>query len=394
MHMRRVAGYLGVLLSLLLPSMTWANIGPQWWGDRAAEPMGLNGVAILREQLIINLCPLTAVQPVEVKAIYHLNNSGSAKKLDLLFITGVTGVSDFEVRLDSRLVESRRVPPEEQSSRPGELPKSWQPPDNMPGIDFKEGSSHIYRRLEDAVLLAFAVELPPGRSTLSARYRARAYGDDENYPTVTWLFPYILAPAREWESFGGLDVTVYLPDTWQSNSKPALEREGGVLRGSFTNLPADCLGLAVRLPMGPELHRKLLYTTWMCGALYVFVVMFGGILCWWIGRVLGWVLVQRAPRGTMVKPQLPLLVEPFALLMTVGWAAAILGTFVLSEHSIYGVFAGQQSPYFHERFPVPAAAHVCFNLFVLPVGFLLARNGVRRSLQDAVSRWHPMKGTD
>ncbi|MGH7221717.1 MAG: hypothetical protein ACRELF_00650, partial [Gemmataceae bacterium] len=181
MRLRTIAGYWGVLLGLLLPSIVWANIGPQWWGDRTAEPLGLKGVAIIREKLSIDLRQLTAVQPVEVEAIYHLNNSGSAKKLDLLFITGVTGVSDFEVRLDGRLVESRRVPPEELSSRQGELPKSWQPPDDLPGIDFEHSRSHIYRRLGDTILLSFALELPPGRSILSARYRARAYGEDEDY---------------------------------------------------------------------------------------------------------------------------------------------------------------------------------------------------------------------
>jgi hypothetical protein len=392
MQLRTIVQRWGTLLGLLLPSMAWANIGPRWHGDRTAEPLGLKGVAILREKLTIDLRPLADVQPVEVEAIYHLNNSGSANKLDLLFVTGLTGVSDFEVRLDGRLVASRRVPPKEQSRRHDELPKSWQPPDDLPVIDFESSRSHVYRLLGDPILLTFVLELPPGRSTLSARYRARAYVDDEDYPTVTWLFPYILAPAREWESFGGLDVTVYLPDTWQSNSKPALEREGRVMRGSFTTLPADCLALAVRMPMGPEMQQKLRNTIWMCVALYVFVVIGGGILCWWTGRSLGRFLVRMTPPGRIVANKPPLWVKPFPFLMTVGGAAAIFGTLALARHSILGVFAGQEHPYFHEHFLLPFLANVCFNLFVLPVGFLLTRNGVLRSLQDAAKRWHTANG--
>ncbi len=389
MQLRTNTQYWAVFLGLLLPSALWANIGPRWWGDRTAEPLGLKGVAILREKLTIDLRPLAVVQPVEVEAIYHLNNSGSAKKLDLLFVTGVTGVSDFEVRLDGQLVQSQQVPPKEQFRHQDELPKSWWPPldDMPPGIDRKSSPSHAFGLRENAILLTFVLELPPGRSTLSARYRARAYGDDEGYPTVTWLFPYILAPAREWESFGGLDVTVYLPQTWQSNSKPALEREGGVMRGSFTDLPADCLSLAVRMPMGPELQQKLRITIWMCVVLYVFVVMGGGILCWWTGRLLGRFLARETTLRTKVGRLPPIWVEPFPFLMTAGWAAAIFGALALARHSIYGVFAGQEHPYFHEHFFVPSLANVCFNLFVLPVGWLLTRSGILRSLQ------HPANST-
>lgn len=392
MRLRTNAGYWGVLLALLLPSTVWANIGPRWWGDRTAEPLGLKGVAIIREKLTIDLRPLTAVQPVEVEAIYHLNNYGSAKKLDLLFITGVTGGRDFEVRLDDRLVESREVPPEEQASHQRELPKSWQPPDNMPGIDCKVGRSHIHRRVENPILLAFVLELPSGRSTLSVRYRARAYGEDENYPTVTWLFPYILAPAREWQSFGGLDVTVYLSETWQSKSMPDLEREGGVLRGSFTTLPADCLALAVRAPMGPELKQKLRYTIGWWVVLYVVAVMSGGILCWWGGRVFGRIIILKTPSRTGARNRLPYWILPFALLMTAGWVATILGTWGLARHSIYELFAGQESPYFHEHFFMPLACNFCVILFVLPAGFLLARDGAGRYLRHAEKLRQPANG--
>jgi hypothetical protein len=372
--------------------MAWANIGPQWWGDRTAEPLGLKGVAILQEKLTIDLRPLADLKPVEVEAIYYLNNSGSAKKLDLLFITGVTGVSDFEVRLDGRLLESTRLSPKEQFKGHGELPKSWQPPNDMPGIDRKVSG----RRLDNPVVLAFVLELPPGRSTLSARYRARAYGNDESYPTVTWLFPYILAPAREWESFGGLDVTVYLPETWQSNSTPALEREGGILHGSFTNLPADCLALAVRMPMGPEWQEKLRSRIWWCVALYVFVVISGGILCWRAGRFFGRLLVQRARPGAWVREWPILWAVPLALLLTVGWDAVNLGATALALGRIYGVFAGQESPYFHENIfgPFgPFSCNLCFMLFVLPAGFLFALDGARRSLLHAEQGQQTSNGT-
>jgi hypothetical protein len=261
--------------------------------------LGLKGVAITHEQLTIDLRPLAALEPVGVEAIYHLNNSGSSKKLDLLFVTGVTGVSDFEVCLGDRLLESRCVAREDHRSRQGELPKSWEPPDELPGIDSRAARSHIHRRLVETVLLGFSVELPPGPSTLRARYRARAYGEDEDYPTVTWQFPYVLAPAREWASLDRLDVTVYLPEGWQSVAEPALEREGAVLRGSFRGVPGNCLALAVRAPARPDL-RAVMYRYW---ALFGVLVVSGGVLSGVASRLLGRYLTGGRWRAFLVPKQ-------------------------------------------------------------------------------------------
>jgi len=373
-----------VLLSLVLPSLAWANIGPKWWGDRTAEPLGLKGVAIIRENLTIDLRPLAAVQPVEVGAVYSLNNSGSARKLHLLFVTGVTGVSDFEVRLDGRLVESRRVSPRDLSSLPGEVPKSWQPPDHMPYFDREEWRSGLIL-YDDLAFLAFDLDLPPGRCSLSARYRARPFGVDEGYPTVTWQFPYILAPAREWESFGGLDVAVYLPENWQSKSTPALQREGGVLRGSFANLPADCLALAVRAPFEGELRQRLRYTIAGWTALYALEVIGGGILCWWAGRLLGRFLARKTSPGTKASIRVGIWILPFAFLITAGWAATIVATWGLTQHTILGVFAGQENPYFGYRFLLPECGTYVLALCIFPIGFILVRKGARRSLQNTVN---------
>jgi hypothetical protein len=49
----------------------------------------------------------------------------------------------------------------------------------------------------------------------------------------------VLAPAREWGSFGELHVEVRLPDRWDVATYPALEDAGGdVASGSFDGIPA------------------------------------------------------------------------------------------------------------------------------------------------------------
>jgi hypothetical protein len=382
----QIIGCIAVLGSLFLPCAVQANIGPKWWGDRTAEPLGLKGVAITHEKLTIDLRPLADAQPVEVEAIYHLNNTGAARKIELFFITGVASVRDFTVHLGDRALESRELPRKEWPGSEAELPPSWQPPADMPGIDSDKSRSHIYRLPSKQVVLAFSVELPPGRSFLRANYRAKAYGEDEDYPTVTWQFPYILAPAREWERFDGLDVTVKLPAGWQANSTPALERNRDVLHGRFASLPADCLALAARQPMEPALQRKKGQTIWTYGGLYALVIIGGGALCWWTGRLLGRLLARRTARRSSLSGL------PSALLMPLLWFVVLLYLQYRTQQDITGLLGGQESPYFHEHFSRLHFGTFSLLPIVLVFGFFLTWDGFWRSVlstTDSQKAGHP-----
>jgi hypothetical protein len=180
---------------LVLPAPAGANIGPRWWGDLATEPAGLKEVAILCEELVIDLRPLAAGEPGEVQATYHLSNFGPARKLDLLFVFGTEGVTDFEVWLDGRPVESKPLSQEEFEKYQVEVPTNWNTWVPVQGIDRQ---TNAMRRGEQSKMapVAFSLDLPTGGSTLTARYRARACGTGENSPMATWHFPYVLSPAK------------------------------------------------------------------------------------------------------------------------------------------------------------------------------------------------------
>ena len=65
----------------------------------------------------------------------------------------------------------------------------------------------------------------------------------------------MLAPARAWDGFGGLDVTVRLPACWLAASRPGLTQVGGELRGTFESVPVDALAITVApcaAPTGPR----------------------------------------------------------------------------------------------------------------------------------------------
>jgi hypothetical protein len=376
-----VAGFCGVLLGLLAPSSLWANIGTRWWGDLAADPQGLKGVAITREKLTIDLRPLADLQPAEVEAVYQLYNHGPERKLDLLFVSGTPGMSGFEVRFNEKPLVLEESSGSQHPRVHGELPASWKPPMTLPGIDGKE-TYFLIREWSEFNPRPFSLVLPSGHSTLAVRYRSRACGTDETPPMATWQFPYILAPASSWGSFGGLDVMVYVPEGWQSSSTLALEREENVLRGSFEGLPADVLAVAARAPL-PLAYQRARY---IYPVLHVSVLLAGGFLCWCAGRIGGRFLSQKTATepGTRLRRNGSMVL--LGVLMAFLWAAAIYGSLHMLVYGIHDSLQGQEGPSFHGSFMLEVCGSFLLMLLTIPLGIWLTWTGASRSLKTVDSR--------
>jgi hypothetical protein len=225
-----------------MPIPARANIGPPYrGGELAGDPAGLRGVRVNRETLTIDLRPLAEDDRAVVEAIYRLDNPGEPRKLELWFVTGSPEVSDFKVWLGDQLVSAAPV---EQA----EAPASWGIPPTTPGLN--GGGPLKYHLMKSRAIMGFAIELSKGPQTLKVRYRADAVRYFIGEPAMYRQFAYVLAPAKEWGAFGGLDVTVQLPAGWAAASEPALTREGNVLKGTFAHVPADALTLTVQAPVG------------------------------------------------------------------------------------------------------------------------------------------------
>jgi hypothetical protein len=333
--------------ALVWATAAHANIGPRWWGDVTTEPWGLKDVAITSEKLTIDLRPLAAGQLVRVDVIYHLNNAGGSKTLDLLFVSGEEGVSEFEASLGDRRLECRPLSRDELRRHWDRFPKSWEPPTKLPGIEWPETYSRVKVDWRThAVPMAFSLELPPGPSTLHVRYGARASGTDESHPTVTWQFPYVLAPAREWGSFGELDVTALVPENWESRSTPDLKRDGETLTGHFTGLPADALVLSARAPVPSGLKLVV----WIYVVLYGLAVVGGGFLCWWCATWLGKFLAGRFRLTPTGRGGVAVQIVTVAITLPLLWPALIYCASRLALAGSVGYLGGQESPYFHEPF--------------------------------------------
>lgn len=233
-----------IVAALLVPVLLRANMAdPVDPGDRVGEPAAaLAGVVVERERLEMDLRPLERRESAVVEAVYRLRNDGPARELELVFVADALADSG-RVTLDGRPV------PVAESRADTALPARWLAPRSTPGIGrdaplpYEAGAYG-----EAAGTLRFRLPLKPGRHTVAVRYRARATEHSHSSPVVNWQLGYVMAPARRWADFGGMDLRVRVPAGWSAAAEPALRREGDVLTGSWDALPADALALTVRAP--------------------------------------------------------------------------------------------------------------------------------------------------
>ena len=356
--MTRLALAAGFLLAVAGPVAANAGL-PYSGGQVAGEPGGIRNVRIVRETLVIDLRPVADNGKAAVDATYQLHNAGPRQSLDLLFAVGSDDASEFEVLFDGRPVPA--------SPAPGApFPAPWQTPRQTPG--FGEGRPLDYapgmRGSHGAKLVGFSLAVEPGAHTLAARYRVATATNRLGDPVRYHQFAYILAPARSWDGFGGLDVTVHLPVGWEAVASPGLARDGDTLRASFPGLPADSLAVTFRAPVG-DWYRRLLAIT---QGLFAVAGFAGLVACWLVGRWRG----RRAARAEAeAAPRVPR-IWPWAVGVGVLWSAAFLATGFLAIFAPDAALPeGQASAYgYGEIFEAVALFILAPNVVV--VGFLVA----------------------
>jgi len=262
---------------LLLPSLVQANVGPPSSGGQVvAEPVGIQEVEIRWEVLRIDLRPLAENDPAIVFAEYQLENHGPEKSLDLLFASGSAEVSQLTVSLNEKPIPTRPAP-----ETP--LPESWQPPKETPGLHGDPPISYLDYGSQPAIPHSMTLVIPEGSHKLRVQYRAEAAVHRFGQPTIYHQFAYILAPARSWSRFGGMDVTIELPQGWGVSCNLSLHRTGDVLEGSFSELPADAIAITTQAAVSDRYGLASNGLYW----LYLLSAVFGLAFCWKMGRHTG-----------------------------------------------------------------------------------------------------------
>ena len=357
---RRAACALGALL-ILAPLAASANVGPPSWGGQlVGEPAGITDIAILREDLVIDLRPVADDGLVAVAATYHLDNRGAGKHLDLVFASGSGRPTEFRVTLDARPVATAPLPG-------ATLPASWRAPTSTP---LPGGGELAYDLRDAATPVGFTLDVAPGRHELSIAYTASAMRHHHDEPTVMHQFAYVLSPARAWAGFADLDVTVELPPRWTASTTPALAWDHGALHAVFPGVPADAIALTVQAPTGA-------YALLGAAGLAVFALVAVG------GGIAVYLRTRSRERRRLQAGKLPSGLAAFA--RALAWSVGFVATGVFA---IFGpdlaLPRGQEDHYgYGQGF---AAVLVGFGaILVLAIGVGIARVAARRVHAAAIA---------
>ena len=273
----RVILLAGAMFLLLASPQSWGNVGPPSSGGQiVAEPIGIQDVEITHETLLIDLRPLANCELAEVTVVYNLTNHGAEKALDLLFVSGATGVNNFHVWLGDQSVSSN-------PAADAPIPASWQSPKETPSLQDNQKLSYLAYGSQPPVPHAFTVVISPGQHVLRVQYQAEAATHRYGNPTVYRQFAYILAPARSWSAFGGLDVTIRLPRDWRVACTPTLSRIDDTLSGTFADIPADAIALTLQAPAGVAYRVASHAVIW----LFILTIVVAMVLCWRVGLAAG-----------------------------------------------------------------------------------------------------------
>jgi hypothetical protein len=316
-------------------------------GSPTSEPSGLRDIAIACEELVLDLRPLAGDHPALVSATYHLANAGEARTESLVFVSGTWDRAHTErVTFDGH-----DVPTTLALDQQAHLPPSWRPPATTPEL----GGTPFEYEVDAGTVFGFTLAIPPGDHTLVVHYEATPQQDLRASATIVWQLAYILAPARAWGGFGGLDVTVRIPDDWRIATSPPL---GDDLHATFAQLPADAIMLTAQARPG-TLHVVLAVGL----PLLLLVVFAGGIAGL---RALG------RTRRSSLRPSWPV-----ALLGGLVWGAAIATSGALAAlASTFALPAGQEAH--HGYGPgLGAAFAVLVGFVAIPIGFAITRAASR-----------------
>ncbi len=325
---------LALLLFSLIPTNLLANMAsPARAGQLNVEPTGLEKIAITRETLTIDLRSLSQNQAALVEAIYQLNNSAAAQKIELVFVAAAQNVQHFQVWLDEQEIPSQAM--ERQN-----LPSSWQAPRHTPG--FNSGQEILFAALPATLTkpLQFAITIPAGAHKIKVKYQSALSFNVSGEPIKYWQFAYVLAPARDWASFGGLDITVNLPLGYRHASSLPLQQNKEILRGSFSEIPADALTMTLQL-MPPRAYQFAdAFGFWI----FVASLPLGLLVCLW----LGWKQTHKQSTGWLS-----------------AFAGAAAGAIVIGLSGWFAIFGAE---YF---IPEKEIAHYGYGSFFQVVGLLL-----------------------
>ena len=287
-----------LLAIIFSASILWANMAAPPTPETAKSVGELfikDNVAIQQEDLVIDL---KSRDFAHVSATYFINNQKKIEDLELVFVAEGLVENNFEVILNNQKVSTKL-------EAITQMPTSWLAPDSVlvssnryipyyhSGYQPSDTLSQRYRKSKATNKkpqnIFFKLTLLEGKNEIKVKYKAKTNRFfDKNNITFLSEFVYILAPAKNWQSFSRLNVKILLPVGYNATNNlglkypdtmknPALNL---IIEKSFDNIPADYLSVVLSYDSSQHLWKfQLSYF----GLYFALFAICGGVL-WLVGK--------------------------------------------------------------------------------------------------------------
>lgn len=256
---------LAVNLILFLPAK--ANISQLYSppGQITAEPQLGRHFTVESEELFIDLRDAIHSGPAKISAVYHFSCDTDAAKITLVFVANNLLRNNYRILLDGHTVPGDTISLDS-------IPPSWRVPEliELPEKSFAvhyQGDSYSYYN----EYISFSVPVNSGQHELKVDYEAELREEYYAGATISHNLLYMLSPARDWKSYGGLQLKLAVPEEWALNANLKLQQENGFYTAKWNQLPADYFFVEthVQAENGYLIEDRFLWTGWILSAVLI-----------------------------------------------------------------------------------------------------------------------------
>ncbi|MDN5212968.1 hypothetical protein QQ020_12955 [Fulvivirgaceae bacterium BMA12] len=241
-------------------------------GDLVTEPFALNNCKILSEKLFVDLRKLENNGAATVIAEYKLLIEKPADSLLFLFVAASKISDGVLIELDGKPL---KIAIDSSGYLSAQIKKTtvvtpWGEP---------EGYSDKSEYFKEEYVFCKMSFIEEGHHTLRIKYKTRTtetYLYKNESKTTIQTFSYAFYPARNWKSFGGLDLEIRYPGEWEIKSNIPLNASEGSVAKSFSEIPADFLHVHVRYPETKANFYLTLYDVLTIGILTIVSLLMAG----------------------------------------------------------------------------------------------------------------------
>lgn len=232
------------IIFFLIGRLCFANMAsPIWEGTFSSSAFSSRDIDILKEKIYLKIDKdfRTAFYHIE----YIIRTDTNGRQIPLLF--HAKGYKDdFKIWVDKKEVKCLDIPSEYKTIVNSPFEKFsnsfGQPAQNGEGeavtIYWQKNAGFVYDLSE---LKYFETDLTKGEHLITVEYTANVWTDNSDW-VKEYSFRYSLSPAKNWKSFGTLEVTLDASD-FKSGLTTSLGQHEGRLDSisvwNFSKLPAD-----------------------------------------------------------------------------------------------------------------------------------------------------------